>query len=615
MTNYWKFAEIPRKEELSFNKVLEKFYDYGVDGLVRENIQNSLDGRLDNSKNPVKVRIEIGIMKQDSIPGIEEIKNHIQSLKAGNSYTKETLDHMMKSTKKSKVPYILFEDMNTKGLKGASNGQNPIKGDTWSAYAYSKGVHYIDSDEKFEMSRGGSHGIGKIASNSASDIYLMYFSNCDQKNNMHIGGTIQLIDHSIESTTYRSTGYFTDEKVGEFYPYKNEFDNVFSKSTRGLKIIIPYLRTQFNNEKAIIKSVCDNFFKAIIDSKLVVKINSHIISSSTIKDYIENETYYKQDKSENKSEFTQLYFETIMKCDEEIIEIADRKKNKYKFKLYFNYNKDILRGRVGIIRTIGMKIEDKKIPGSIIKPFNAVLVPNSECEDAFLKSLENESHTELSWTHLKDMGAQKNAKFFIRNINKVISKIVEEYVRKNNPTDGVMQTQDILYEVNNKFKKSLMDKSSSLTIDSGKKNKRVLTKVATSTGKEVKSKKTKKMKKIKNEGTSSLYKVQPNMVRRAIINNQERLYIDLNKQNLVNKVNVCNIHVSLIDGMGKEYKNEVQLSESYKRIQDNNSQAIIKTDANILKEVPVINNVIHLDFEVSEKFNKTHKFAYYMEVE
>jgi hypothetical protein len=38
MSNYWKFAEIPRKEELSFNKVLEKFYDYGVDGLVRENI-------------------------------------------------------------------------------------------------------------------------------------------------------------------------------------------------------------------------------------------------------------------------------------------------------------------------------------------------------------------------------------------------------------------------------------------------------------------------------------------------------------------------------------------------------------------------------------------------
>ena len=46
----------------------------------------------------------------------------------------------------------------------------------------------------------------------------------------------------------------------EFYPFENTFHEIFSKDTRGLKIVIPFLRDQFNNEDEIIKSICDNFF-------------------------------------------------------------------------------------------------------------------------------------------------------------------------------------------------------------------------------------------------------------------------------------------------------------------------------------------------------------------
>jgi len=297
MTDYWKFAEIPRKEEFSFNKVLEKFYDYGVDGLVRENIQNSLDGKINNSPHPVKVRIITGEMKRDQIPGFDEVKEHIKSLEAGSIYTKETLDHMNTSLRKKRIPYISFEDVNTKGLSGAKNGQNPEKNDTWSAYAYNKGVHSIDKNDRFEMSRGGSHGIGKIASNSASDIYLMFFSNCDGHGDKYIGGTIQLIDHTLKTKSFRATGYFTDQKEDTFIPYENKFDSIFAKNTRGLKIVIPFLRAQFNSEETIIKSVCDNFLIAILENKLSVQVNQHIINSDSIRSYITNANYYIQDKA------------------------------------------------------------------------------------------------------------------------------------------------------------------------------------------------------------------------------------------------------------------------------------------------------------------------------
>ena len=101
---------------------------------------------------------------------------------------------MKKEMSKHEVPYISFEDCNTKGLVGAEHGENVQKGDTWGVYAYKRGVHFIEEDNETENMRGGSHGVGKIACNAASDIYMMFFANCDETGKQHIGGTIELRD-------------------------------------------------------------------------------------------------------------------------------------------------------------------------------------------------------------------------------------------------------------------------------------------------------------------------------------------------------------------------------------------------------------------------------------
>ena len=62
-TSPWKFSPIPNIEESNFNKILERFYGLGVQGLTKENIQNSLDGRLINSTEPVIVKIKIGTIE------------------------------------------------------------------------------------------------------------------------------------------------------------------------------------------------------------------------------------------------------------------------------------------------------------------------------------------------------------------------------------------------------------------------------------------------------------------------------------------------------------------------------------------------------------------------
>ena len=68
---YWQFRKIAAVEEPVFNGVLEKFYNMGIDGLVRENIQNSLDAKLPGCPLPVEVRIETGEIDTEKIPGID----------------------------------------------------------------------------------------------------------------------------------------------------------------------------------------------------------------------------------------------------------------------------------------------------------------------------------------------------------------------------------------------------------------------------------------------------------------------------------------------------------------------------------------------------------------
>ena len=634
--NLWKFSSIPGIEESTFNKVLEQFYDLGISGLVRENVQNSLDGKLPGSNEPVIVTIKTGKINKEFIPGLEDIKERIACLQGRNSYTKETVEHMQNKMNAEDVDYISFEDSNTKGLTGAKNGQSDSKKDTWGIYAYNKGVHSEEEDSAVEKSRGGSHGIGKIASNAASELHMMYFANCDAEGNKHLGGTVQLIEHKYKDNYYRSTGYFTDIKhidqnKTKFYPYENTFNEVFEKNTRGLKIIIPFLREQFNNEKEIIKSICDSFFIAIIEKKLEVVVNDKIINSKTIEKYIKNKDYYIQEVSEIKDEFTPLYLNTYKNIEARKIQIQDTK-DKYNFKLYFNYDEEIPKGRVAIIRTIGMKIEDKKVKGNVNKPFNAVLIPESTKEDAFLKSLENESHTELTFEHIKDQVLQRNAKRFINNISKEIAKIIEGEIKKNNPTDGVMDTKDILYVVESQFKKDLSQTITTVKLNKGNKEttiskvKEDIPKKEKKKKDEKKPKKNKPLKKVmKDRSEEDLdgeskekldrYSTYPDMVERLIIGNKEFVKFYFNGSDEIKKAKVCDIALSVVDGMGDECSNvEFDMNNNYEAAIDKATGKACKIDNNLIKDVKIIKGIAQIELRLKANYNKALKFVYYVEV-
>jgi hypothetical protein len=543
---------------------------------------------------------------------------------------------MLNKMTQKEVRYISFEDYNTRGLSGANNGQSHSKSDTWSIYAYNKGFHSEEEDEQVETSRGGSHGVGKIASNAASDLHVMYFANCDAEGNQHLGGTVQLIEHEYENQCYRSTGYFTDIKEYEdnktkFYPFENTSHEIFEKKTRGLKIVIPYLREEYDDENEIIKSVCDSFFISILQEKLVVIVNGQEINHETLLDLVKDPTYYVQTLSEMKKEFTPLYVDTYIKEEPQPIQVSDGV-NDYKFQLYFQYNEEIPKGRVAVIRTIGMKIEDMKIKSNASKPFNAVLIGGS-AEDAYLKSLENESHTKLSFDHIKDPQLKKRARRFINKLNDEITRIIEEAMKKNNPTDGMIDTKDILYVVENHFKKDLSDAMGTVVINKGKSVVKITpnspkkkTKKDSKNPKEKKPKdenkepvKRKKREPVPGDGDNQdqqrlEYSVHPKIVERLVVGKNEMVKFNFQQSKAIGNEEACNIKLSIIDGMGVEYEDEFNINDNYGRVIDRATGKECDFQKNTIKNVQITDGVAQLQFELKNKYNKALKFIYYVEV-
>lgn len=632
----WKFSPIQNFEDLGFNKTLERFKNMGVNGLVRENIQNSLDGNLPGLNEPVVVKIRTGSLDNKYIPGIEQVKDHIKNLEGRNSYARETISHMQNKLNNHEVRYISFEDLNTKGLTGAKNGQSGSLKDTWGIYAYNKGVHFEEDDIKAENARGGSHGVGKIASNAASDLHVMYFANCDSQDEQHLGGTVQLIEHKYKDQVYRSTGYFTDidENNTTFYPYENNFHDVLKKDTRGLKIIIPYLRSDFDNEKDIIKSVCDSFFISILNNKLEVQVNEKSITKNSILNYVKSQDYYEQEFSEAKKEFTPLYADTYLNASEKKIVVSNSVEN-FHFDLYFNYNEQIPKGRVAVVRTIGMKIEDFKVKNNATKPFNAVLIGGPK-EDEYLKSLENESHTKLSKEHINDKKLKRHATKFINDLSREITKIIEAAINEHHPADGKMDTGDVLYVIENRFKKDLASTLGTVRTSSGSqlvktfssrfvKEKRNKKKQKSDKQHPVESpkRKRKNLKKVQkgdsveqssSEKQKERYSVHPEMVERIILNDKEIIKFDFTKADELMKASSCDISFSIIDGMGMEYTNEFDIENSYHTVQDLNTGQSCSFNNNIIKNVQIKKGVTQLQLTLNDSFNRSLKFVYYVEV-
>lgn len=625
----WKFSEINMPENHTFDESLKAFYKYGINGLIRENIQNSLDARNEDSIDPVVVNITIGEMDYEDVPGIDEIKDRILSLNGGNDYSKKTINYMQKIVRDDSKPvsYLTMEDNNTRGLSGSKLGYDKENPTAYQAYAYSKGVHYEKEDKS--LVSGGSHGIGKIASNAASELFMMFFSNYDDEGYQTLGGNIQLIDHEYLGQAYRSSGYFTDLNGDNYTPYENQnFHEVFDKNTQGLKIIIPFLKSDYKSPGNIIKAVIDGFLLALLKNKLVVNLDGKIISKDTLESYLFNDGYYAYDdyeqlikKDEN---FTPIYYQTYLNHYLKKIVVSDRRGDLFFFNVYFQHNEDFLKGSTALFRNMGMKIEDMKITGYVQKPYNAVLIPLSSNEDSYLKLLENQSHTKIDFKHFNDPEELENAKYFINQLHKAMASIIEEELEKLTPSEGELYTNDVLYEINTDFKKHSNQKATKLNGGLGDGPKTVVRTTPTdqpgAVGKKTKSGKKKDkylnpvIRKLGGDELKTYYIISTSAIRRTTYDQTEIVSIKLGDPEIAKEAKTCHLNITWFDGMGKEHIDQFDLKDYYSHILDvNDGNRYLDFENNRVLDIMIENQTIELEFKKTVLRNN-HKLKLYLEV-
>lgn len=581
----WYF---PKKEhpsrELKFDNNLIKFHGHGIDGVIRENIQNSLDHPVHNGAT-VLVRMEFGLMPIDDFPDFKTLRDHINSLVGANHYVRDRVNSMQDTLRSvsHQIPYFLYEDTNTLGLSGV-NENGIVKNKSFYSYAYLKGSHVESTNEEQEGLRGGSHGIGKIASNAASEIHTMFFANCDEFGLRHTGGSIILIDHEMNGQTYVEDGLLTKFENHDYIPYPSkDFSSILFKEDRGLRIVIPFIKNELKSEKNIKRAVVDSFLLSLIRNQLLVDVCGSIISRDDLEDYIDSSS---SEVDFDKDSPTKEYYKTLNCPYNPNFTVLDKRGKKYNFELYLRKDESIRKAKVAIFRRIGMKISDLTVDGTASLPINGVLVSKDKDTDRLLVSMEDESHTNLDpKTVITNENDQKNAIYFLNQLKKELGRIMKQLVEEDFKSEDKFNTSDVLYDlVNRDFKNQIQKKVKPILGDSKSGSFHI---VQTSEGEKDRGQSKSKQGKGHKEGplkptripgfkSNKLFYRLPNYsVHRYSTSVVDVLDISI-KDTHYRDSDKINIVFSLVDGDGSEKLNETDLKAISNEILDqNNEQKLI----------------------------------------
>lgn len=283
----WHFAEKQGGSDVGPNEPMQQnFKKCKWVSLVRESIQNSLDA-VDDKNEPVEVYFNFcGKLRSNSYPNFFNLKNNIKGCLdyyRGNKNA-ESLYIPMKDYltnvcgNGSNLAYIKVSDYNTIGMDYA-------KGSTDSPfYAF---VRAAGVSNKSDTTSGGSYGFGKAAYLNLSAVRTLIVSTKTKDGKYFFEGVASLCTHKIDGVKREAVGYY-DNNNGEPTDTLENIPTRFQREKAGTDFYIMGLRmedeTQEDISNEMQEAVLRNFWMAIYDNRLKVKIDKIEITSDNIID-------------------------------------------------------------------------------------------------------------------------------------------------------------------------------------------------------------------------------------------------------------------------------------------------------------------------------------------
>lgn len=418
----WRFIPNQNSTIVGINDAgIETFTANMNRSLVREIIQNSLDARIPNSKDPVTVEFQLFQLDRKQIPDVENLHSVIKKCRDSNKDEPDAykfFENAHKILSESKVSVLRISDHNTIGLEGSDTCE---KGTSWSRLVKENG-----SSNKGQNS-GGSFGIGKSAAFACSDLRTVFYSSSDKnqlKSNFGVAKLVSYQDETMGWTT--GVGYYSEDEQFVAISELAEFDSSYERKDSGTDIYVLGMHTSTEFRNAFVQAVLLDFLVSLVKGKLIVNIQGEIIDKKSLPKYMAELNPYQSEDIKALLD----YYHLLTSPDPKILKITlDSKKygEKYGFKdgectLYLKENEGYNR-KVLITRSAGMRIlEQNRISGSI--EFTGVLIIEGMKMNETFKAMEVPSHD--AWEPGRCRGEEKYYTNVLNDMKKYVKACVKD---------------------------------------------------------------------------------------------------------------------------------------------------------------------------------------------
>jgi hypothetical protein len=375
----WNFPSNNDGQEDGLNDPgIETFKDRPLTSLAREILQNSSDAPDSDSGKPVEVHFKLLTLPATEFPGHAAF---LKTLTACSTFwqnsvpAKQFFEDARALLKQQSIRVLKISDYNTTGLVIGSKGD---RSSDW--YKLTKSVGVSDKN----AGKLGSFGIGKHAPFACSDFRTVFYGTKDLAGATAFQGVAKLVSHKRDGAVTQGTGYFGIKSGNRPVLSFDSLPPTFQRKRVGADIYIMGFHDFEDWESNVVKSVIENFFMAIHDGNLIVRVGSITVNETSLPKLIQK--YYAEPDSRF---FADEYYKVVTSADATIHAEAD-------FNGYGPIELRVLEGKdfkkkIAMFRRSGMKIFDK---GHFQTPlrFAGVLLIKGVKFDTLLRSLEPPSH-------------------------------------------------------------------------------------------------------------------------------------------------------------------------------------------------------------------------------
>ncbi len=423
----WRFPKLDDGPEQGINNggittfKGSNLYSY----LAREICQNSLDAKAEG-ETTVIVEFNSLSLKKAEYPSLSALDGIFKDCR---KYWEQRMEPKLerflaeadKKLEQDEVDFLVIRDYNTTGLSGAKAGRREKS--KWRALTHSDGV-----TDKGKGSQG-SYGIGKNAPFACSSFRTVFYNSYAIADKVKaFQGVARLITHLQNGSETIGVGFYqnTETSMPIFEEDECALRDLLDRNEYGTDVVIAGFKKTDSWRADIEKAVLSNFFVAIANKTLVIRIDGMEVNEKNLKDRIR---YYadlemrSDDKDKNISTILEFYHAF---CEYDYMEVGDIMEQGDAI-LYIKKD-DKYSKSIAEMRSIGMVVRTRH--NHIFTRYAAVVVVQPGKLNNLLKDIEPPAHD--SWDPgliEDDEKAQNDAKKYRRKLIAWVNKTITEKCR------------------------------------------------------------------------------------------------------------------------------------------------------------------------------------------